>query len=159
MFSRVVMFEYPCPGSYAIGFMTNENTEPFGVTEKLGRPVVSVFMPTTPNPTSGFLFLIPKERCTFLDMSVADAMRLIVSAGAVLPGQAHEHPPGPAGLFLFYVPVGDIRHGLKNIVRSHTEKPSFSRCARSESRSLCSRCAQRGRLSEDAMSFTASPYQ
>ena len=94
MFSRVVMFEYPCPGSYAIGFMTNENTEPFEVTEKLGRPVVSVFMPTTPNPTSGFLFLIPKERCTFLDMSVADAMRLIVSAGAVLPGQAHEHPPG-----------------------------------------------------------------
>ena len=92
MFSKVVLFEYPCPGSYAIGFMTNENTAPFEVTEKLDKQVVSVFMPTTPNPTSGFLLLIPRERCTFLDMSVADAMRLIVSAGAILPGEVHEHP-------------------------------------------------------------------
>ncbi len=90
MFSQVVMFEYPCQGSYAIGFMTNENKEDFEVTEKLGKPVVSIFMPTTPNPTSGFLLLIPKERCIFLDMSVSDAMRLIVSAGAILPGQHHE---------------------------------------------------------------------
>lgn len=98
MFSKVVMFEYPCSGSYAIGFMTNENTEPFEVTEKLGKPVVSIFMPTTPNPTSGFLLLIPKERCIFLDMSVADAMRLIVSAGAVLPDQIQEqHRPGSHG--------------------------------------------------------------
>lgn len=85
MFSKVVMFEYPNKGTYAIGFMTNENEEAFEVTEKIGSPVISVFMPTTPNPTSGFLFLIPRERCTFLDMSVSDAMKFIVSVGAVVP--------------------------------------------------------------------------
>ena len=69
MFSKVVMFEYPSPGSYAIGFMTNENEEPFEVTEKLGKTVVSIFMPTTPNPTSGFLLLIPKEKCIFLEIA------------------------------------------------------------------------------------------
>ena len=47
--------------------------------------MISIFMPTTPNPTSGFLILMPREECIFLDMSVAEAMRLIVSCGAVLP--------------------------------------------------------------------------
>lgn len=87
MFRQVVMFEYPTSGSYAIGFVTNENKEPFEVTDKLGKPVVSIFMPTTPNPTSGFLLLVPREKCTFLNMSVADAMKMIVSVGTVLPGQ------------------------------------------------------------------------
>ena len=77
---------------YAIGFLTSENKEPFEVTEKLNRPLVSVFMPTTPNPTSGFLMYVPREDCQFLDMSVSDAMRLIVSCGAVLPDK-----PKPAG--------------------------------------------------------------
>ena len=85
MFSKVVMFEYPNKGSYAIGFVTNENQESFEITEKIGSPVISVFMPTTPNPTSGFLFLLPRERCTFLNMSVSDAMKFIVSVGAVIP--------------------------------------------------------------------------
>ena len=49
--------------------------------------MVSVFIPTTPNPTSGFLLLIPRENCIFLKMSVAEAMKLIVSVGTVLPGQ------------------------------------------------------------------------
>ncbi len=87
MFHQVVLFEYPNPGSYALGFLTNENNDEFEVTQKLGKPVVSIFMPTTPNPTSGFLLMIPKERCIFLDMSVSEAMRLIVSVGTVLPGQ------------------------------------------------------------------------
>lgn len=86
MFHQVVLFEYPRKGCYAIGFLTNENKDDFEVTERLGKPMVSIFMPTTPNPTSGFLILIPREECVFLDMTVADAMRLIVSCGAVLPG-------------------------------------------------------------------------
>lgn len=90
MFHQVVLFEYPMPGSYALGFLTNENNESFEVTEKLGKPVVSIFMPTTPNPTSGFLLMIPRERCIFLNMSVSEAMRLIVSVGTVLPGQIHK---------------------------------------------------------------------
>lgn len=86
MFHQVVLFEYPRKGSYSIGFLTSEVGDEFEVSRKLGKPMVSVFMPTTPNPTSGFLMYIPKDECQFLDMPVSDAMRLIVSCGAVLPG-------------------------------------------------------------------------
>ena len=88
MFRQVVLIEYPRKGCYAIGFMTNENTpENSEVARRLGKgDMISVFMPTTPNPTSGFLMFIPREECIMLDMSVSDAMRLIVSCGAILPG-------------------------------------------------------------------------
>ena len=88
MFQQVVLFEYPRKGCWAIGFMTNENTpENSEAAHRLGKGnLISVFMPTTPNPTSGFLMLIPREECIMLDMSVSDAMRLIVSCGAILPG-------------------------------------------------------------------------
>ena len=94
MFHQVVLFEYPMPGSYAIGFLTNENTEPCEITEQLGKPVVSIFLPTTPNPTSGFLLLIPRDKCIFLKMSVADAMKLIVSVGTVFPEQKAQELSG-----------------------------------------------------------------
>ena len=88
MFRQVVLFEYPRKGCYAIGFMTNENTpENSEAARRLGKgDLISVFMPTTPNPTSGFLMLIPRDECIMLDMSVSDAMRMIVSCGAILPG-------------------------------------------------------------------------
>ena len=88
MFQQVVLIEYPRKGCYAIGFMTNENTpENSEAARRLGKgDLISVFMPTTPNPTSGFLMLIPRDECIMLDMSVSDAMRLIVSCGAILPG-------------------------------------------------------------------------
>ena len=88
MFQQVVLFEYPRKGCYAIGFMTNENTpENSEAARRLGKGnLISVFMPTTPNPTSGFLMLIPRDECIMLDMSVSDAMRMIVSCGAILPG-------------------------------------------------------------------------
>ena len=94
MFHQVVLFEYPMPGSYAIGFLTNENTEPCEITEQLGKPVVSIFMPTTPNPTSGFLLMIPRDKCFFLKMSVSDAMKLIVSVGTVFPEQKAQELSG-----------------------------------------------------------------
>ena len=92
MFRQVVLFEYPRKGCWAIGFMTNENTpENSEAARRLGKgDLISVFMPTTPNPTSGFLMLIPREECIMLDMSVSDAMRLIVSCGAILPGSEEE---------------------------------------------------------------------
>ena len=92
MFRQVVMFEYPRKGCYAIGFMTNENTpENSEAARRLGKgDLISVFMPTTPNPTSGFLMFIPREECILLDMSVSDAMRLIVSCGAILPGSEEQ---------------------------------------------------------------------
>lgn len=94
MFHQVVLFEYPMPGSYAIGFLTNENTEPSEITEQLGKPVVSIFLPTTPNPTSGFLLMIPRDKCIFLKMSVSDAMKLIVSVGTVFPEQKAQELSG-----------------------------------------------------------------
>ncbi len=92
MFHKVVLFEYPRRGSWTVGFLTNENKEDsFEIREKLsGREMWSVFIPTTPNPTSGFLFFLPKEDCILLDMSVSDAMKLIVSCGGVQPNQIPE---------------------------------------------------------------------
>ena len=99
MFQQVVLFEYPRKGCWAIGFMTNENTpENSEAARRLGKgDLISVFMPTTPNPTSGFLMLIPRDECIMLDMSVSDAMRLIVSCGAILPGSENEESGEKSG--------------------------------------------------------------
>jgi uncharacterized membrane protein len=83
MFQRVVLVEYPRAGVYTIGFVTSDA---IGETQaKTPEPVINVFFPTTPNPTSGWLALVPRSQVTELDMSVADGMRLIVSGGAVVP--------------------------------------------------------------------------
>ena len=99
MFQQVVLFEYPRKGCWAIGFLTNENTpENSETARRLDKGnLISVFMPTTPNPTSGFLMLIPREECIMLDMSVSDAMRLIVSCGAILPGSENEESGEKSG--------------------------------------------------------------
>lgn len=52
--------------------------------------LISIFMPTTPNPTSGFLIFIPRKKCVFLEMSVADGMRLVISGAAICPGDKNE---------------------------------------------------------------------
>lgn len=90
MFSQVVLIEYPKKGTWAIGFLTNENKEPFEIKERTGEELLSIFMPTTPNPTSGFLLFIPRKDCVFLKMSVAEGMRLVISGGAVPPGSVPE---------------------------------------------------------------------
>ena len=87
LFKQVALFEYPKKGSYAIGFITNFNEEKFEVNEDLQEEVYSIFMPTTPNPTSGFLIFVPKRECKILKMSVSEAMTLIVSGGVILPGK------------------------------------------------------------------------
>ena len=82
-FQKVVLVEYPRTGCYALGFLTGTAR---GETQiKTGKTIVNVFIPTTPNPTSGFLLLIPKEDILTLEMSVADGMKLIISGGAVVP--------------------------------------------------------------------------
>lgn len=82
-FKTVVMIEFPHPGTYAIGFLTSEQqAEPqLRKMEKL----ICVFVPTTPNPTSGFLMLVPDEKVTRLEMSVADGIKYIISLGAIAP--------------------------------------------------------------------------
>lgn len=85
MFRQVVLFEYPRKGLYVIGFLTNENKSDFEIQKKVGKDLLSVFLPTTPNPTSGFLLFLPREDCVFLDMDVTEGMRLVISGGAVSP--------------------------------------------------------------------------
>ena len=87
-FKQVVMIEFPRAGQYSIGFITSEHTEEIQVKTK--EKVVSVFVPTTPNPTSGFLVLVPETGVTRLKMSVAEGIRFIISLGSVAP----EYNPG-----------------------------------------------------------------
>jgi len=82
-YQKVVLIEYPRKDIYAIGFMTGETKGEIKDRKKIA--IVNVFDPTTPNPTSGFLLFIPKEDAVELDMSVEDAIKLVVSAGMVVP--------------------------------------------------------------------------
>ena len=79
----VVLLEYPRKGSWAVGFATKENTSE--IKSKTKQNLVNVFVPTTPNPTSGFLLMIPKEDLIYLDMSFEEASKFIVSAGTSNP--------------------------------------------------------------------------
>ncbi len=83
-FKTVVLVEFPREGMYTIGFLTSEQHSE--VQAKTGKKVVCVFIPTTPNPTSGFLVLVPEDQVTKLDMSVADGVKYIVSLGSLTPG-------------------------------------------------------------------------
>ncbi len=83
LFQRVVMFQYPRPGIYSIGFVTSPGEGEVQV--KTGRRLTHVFLPTTPNPTSGFLLFVPEEDTTPLEMSVEEAIKLVISGGAVIP--------------------------------------------------------------------------
>ena len=82
-FKTVALVEFPHPGTYALGFITAPgNAE---VQAKTGANLVCVFVPTTPNPTSGFLVLVPESKVVKLEMSVADGIKYIISLGAIVP--------------------------------------------------------------------------
>lgn len=108
LFQKVVLVQFPQKGTYAIGFLTGvckgevqEKTQHKGVAAAASKikdlctgasldsesNVHNVFVPTTPNPTSGFLLLVPEKELIYLDMSVGEAMKLIISGGAVTPGE------------------------------------------------------------------------
>jgi len=80
---NVVLVEYPRKGSWAVGFATKENT--IGISDKIKQDLVNVFIPTTPNPTSGFLLMFPKEEVIYLDITFEQASKFIVSAGTSDP--------------------------------------------------------------------------
>ena len=80
---NVVLLEYPRKGAWAVGFATKENTS--GIYEKTKQNLVNVFIPTTPNPTSGFLLMFPKEEVIYLDITFEQASKFIVSAGTSDP--------------------------------------------------------------------------
>ena len=80
---NVVLIEYPRKGMWAVGFATKDNTGE--IASKTKKNLVNVFVPTTPNPTSGFLLMFPKEELIYLDMSFEEASKFIVSAGTSDP--------------------------------------------------------------------------
>jgi len=80
---NVVLVEYPRKGSWAVGFATKEN---FGeISNKTKKKLINVFVPTTPNPTSGFLLMFPKDEVIYLDLSFEEASKFIISAGTSNP--------------------------------------------------------------------------
>jgi len=79
----VVLIEYPRKGCWAVGFATKENEGE--IKNKTNKELINVFVPTTPNPTSGFLLMFPKEEVLYLDMSFEEASKFIVSAGTSNP--------------------------------------------------------------------------
>ena len=79
----VVLVEYPRKGSWAVGFATRENDGE--ISKKTNTNLINVFVPTTPNPTSGFLLMFPKNEVVYLDMSFEEASKFIVSAGTSNP--------------------------------------------------------------------------
>lgn len=93
-FRQVVAVEYPRPGIWSIGFVTAEDVAE--VSRRTGEHVSCVFVSTAPNPTSGFIILVPRAQLIALDMSIDAAMKMIVTCGVVLPEPPVAHlPAGP----------------------------------------------------------------
>jgi uncharacterized membrane protein len=82
-FQRVVMIRYPHRDAYALAFVTRDGFDYFA--ERIGEELVSVFIPTTPNPTSGFFLMLPKRDVVELNVSVETAMKMVISGGAFTP--------------------------------------------------------------------------
>ncbi len=82
-FNRVILFQYPRAGLYTLGLVSRESGEE--IREKTGEKMLSVFVPTTPNPTSGLLILVPEKDTIPLKMSVEEALKLLISGGTVVP--------------------------------------------------------------------------
>jgi uncharacterized membrane protein len=90
-FKTVVLVEYPREGIYSVGFITSE--QPDEVQKRTNQKCVCVFIPTTPIPTAGFLIVVPEDKVTKLEMSVADGFKYIISLGALANESAAETQP------------------------------------------------------------------
>ncbi len=86
-FKQVLLVEYPRKGLYSLAFQTS--SELGEVQGRTGEDVVCCFVPTTPNPTSGFIIVVPKKDVTVLDMEVDEALKMIISLGVVVPKWRH----------------------------------------------------------------------
>src|SRR3989304_355255 len=129
-FRKALLVQYPRPGAWIIAFQTGQ---PGGdVVNHLKGDYVSVYVPTTPNPTSGFFLMLPRQDVIELDMSVDEALKYVVSMGVVSPGNGRKEKKrggrrggwGPAGRRVPPTPVsagGDLP-GTLNAGTLHTEK-------------------------------------
>ena len=91
-FDKACMIEYPRKGLWAIAFISTNAKGEIDAKLSNGEPIVTVFLPTTPNPTSGFLLFLPQQDVKVLDMTVEDAAKLVISAGLVYPTDKEEVP-------------------------------------------------------------------
>ena len=112
-FREVALIEYPRRGIWAIGFITTTTTGE--VQNDIAEDVVNVFLPTTPNPTSGFLLFVPRKDIIVLDMSVEEAIKMVVSAGIVTPTQRQ-----PADT------TSDIKVGTRELVDANKPRGDTS---------------------------------
>lgn len=87
-FSKTIMLEYPRKGLYSIGFIMAESVP--GIKDNNGTNMVSVFMPTAPNPTSGVVLVVPREEIIDVPLSVEEGLKVIISGGAVIPARQTE---------------------------------------------------------------------
>jgi len=100
-FKKVVLVEFPRKGIYSVGFITSEELEE--VQARTEQDVTCVFVPTTPNPTTGFIVLVPRDEVTHLDMTVDEAFKMLLTLGVVVPkwnnrpadGRLAPPEPGP----------------------------------------------------------------
>jgi uncharacterized membrane protein len=92
-FEKACLFEYPRKGIWAIGFISTTAKGEVAQRATTSGDLISVFVPTTPNPTSGFLLFFPREDIIELDMSVEDAAKLVISAGLVYPNEKDPSQP------------------------------------------------------------------
>ena len=98
-FKKAVLFEYPRIGSYSIGFITQDTR---GVVQSTlssheKEDCYSIFVPTTPNPTSGFLLFVPKKDVFELDLSIEEALKLVISGGSIVPVEKQQAPTTSIG--------------------------------------------------------------
>ena len=87
-YKRAIAVEYPRKGIYSIGFLTSE--ENAILSKETGKELCNIFIPTSPNPTSGMFICVPKEEVIFLDVKIDDAVKLIISGGVIVPGMEME---------------------------------------------------------------------
>lgn len=92
LFQRCALIEYPSPGSFSLAFVTARS--PDEIEARMGTRAITVFLPTAPNPASGFLLMLPAERVHVLEMSVEEGLKLVLSIGAVAPGDDARHVTG-----------------------------------------------------------------
>lgn len=95
VFKKAVMIQYPIAGTFAIGFVTA--TSKFNTVDGKGRDFVSVFLPTTPNPTSGYFLMVPEEETIELGCSVESALKMVISGGSFKPYFPGGEPVVPSG--------------------------------------------------------------
>jgi len=122
-FRRVVMVEYPRQGVWTLGFVTGTLSSNFQC--HLSKPMLSIFIPTTPNPTSGWYAMVPEDEVINVSISIEDAFKVLISGGIVSPSK-NDHENVPIDLDLPYkkVPLQPIELEKRQVLPDLEESPS-----------------------------------